>query len=177
MSPDTAVAIRLIPVGEEHLAMIAALTQDPDVQRFARVPVPVPPDFAQTWLQRYETGRLDGSCEAFVAVDGRSGEVLGAGMAPHIDRATRTAELGYVVAPQARGRGVATEILRLLTEWGFSELGALRLELLISVDNVASKHVAARCGYVQEGVLRSLHVKQDVREDTEIWSCLPGDPR
>jgi RimJ/RimL family protein N-acetyltransferase len=51
----------------------------------------------------------------------------------------------------------------------------LRLELLISVDNAASKKVAERCGYLQEGVLRSLYVKPGVREDTEIWSRLPTD--
>ena len=52
----------------------------------------------------------------------------------------------------------------------------LRLELFISTDNVASKRVAERSGYVREGVLRSLHFKQDVREDTEIWSRLATDP-
>ena len=50
-----------------------------------------------------------------------------------------------------------------------------RLELLISVGNDASKRVAARCGYVREGVLRSHHFKGGVREDTEIWSRLPSD--
>jgi RimJ/RimL family protein N-acetyltransferase len=70
---------------------------------------------------------------------------------------------------------VATEALRLLTAWGFAERGLMRLELLISVENEASKRVAAKCGYVHEGVLRSLHVKKDVREDLEMWSCLPSD--
>ena len=79
------------------------------------------------------------------------------------------------MAPRARGRGVATWALDALTRWGFAELDALRLELLISVDNEASKTVAERCGYVREGVLRSLHVKQGVREDTEIWSRLASD--
>ena len=50
-----------------------------------------------------------------------------------------------------------------------------RIELLISVDNPASKRVAERAGYVREGVLRSLWFKQDRREDTEIWSRLAGD--
>jgi RimJ/RimL family protein N-acetyltransferase len=62
-----------------------------------------------------------------------------------------------------------------MTEWAFAR-GMLRLELLISVDNEASKRVAKRCGYVLEGVLRSRHFKGDLREDTEIWSRLPGDP-
>jgi RimJ/RimL family protein N-acetyltransferase len=101
--------------------------------------------------------------------------VLGFAVAPRIEAEARTAELGYAVAPAARGRGVATQALRLLTDWALSELGALRLELLISVDNEASKRVAAGCGYVREGVLRSLYFKQGRRQDTEIWSRLPGD--
>jgi RimJ/RimL family protein N-acetyltransferase len=51
----------------------------------------------------------------------------------------------------------------------------VRLELLISVENPASKRVAERCGYAVEGVLRSMHVREGFREDTEIWSRLPGD--
>jgi RimJ/RimL family protein N-acetyltransferase len=96
-------------------------------------------------------------------------------MAPRIDREAQTMELGYLVAPEARGRGVATEALRLLTEWAFSSLDAMRIELLIAVDNPASKRVAERCGYVREGVMRSLYVKPGVRGDTELWSRLASD--
>jgi RimJ/RimL family protein N-acetyltransferase len=106
-----------------------------------------------------------------------TGEFLGLVMAPRIDHETATAELGYVVAPAARGRGIGSEALRLLTEWALGELGMRRLELLISVDNPASKKVAERCGYFREGVLRSAYFKQGRREDTEIWSRLATDPK
>jgi RimJ/RimL family protein N-acetyltransferase len=166
--------IRLEPIDRSHLDGLAAVAADPDVRRFTRVPDPVPPGFPETWLGRYEEGRRDGTREGFAIVDDGGG-FLGVAVVPRLDRDTRTAELGYVVVRQARGRGVATEALRLLTEWAFAT-GMVRIELLISVDNPASKRVAERCGYVREGVLRSLHVKQDVREDTEIWSRLVDDP-
>jgi RimJ/RimL family protein N-acetyltransferase len=151
------------------------LLSDRDTVRFTRIPEPVPVGFARTWLERYEEGRADGSREAFAIVD-FGGGFLGLAVAPEVDRETRTAELGYIVAPRARGRGVATAALGRLTEWALSELGMLRLELLIGVDNVASKKVAERCGYALEGVLRSLYFKQGRREDTELWSRLSGDP-
>lgn len=151
------------------------MLDDPDLLRFTRIPEPVPPGFARTWLERYEEARRDGTRESFAIVD-EQGAFLGLALAAAIDRDTRTAELGYVVAPGSRGRGVATEALRELTSWAFDELGMIRLELLISVENFASKKVAERCGYVREGVLRSLHVKQDLHEDTEIWSRLATDP-
>ena len=165
--------IRFEPFGESHLEELEEMLEDPELLRFTRVPEPVPPGFARTWLDRYEEGRRDASREAFAIVD-EGGSFLGLALAPRIEREARTAELGYVVAPAARGRGVATEALQRLTEWAFG-LGMLRLELLISVENGASKRVAERCGYVCEGVLRSLHVKQGVHEDTEIWSRLATD--
>ncbi len=167
--------IRLEPLDRSHLDGLAAVAADPDVRRFTRVPDPVPPGFPETWLGRVEEGRREGTREGFAIVGG-GGEFLGVAVVPKLDREARTAELGYVVVREARGRGVATAALRLLTAWGFADAGMLRLELLISVENPASKRVAERCGYVREGVLRSLHVKQDVREDTELWSRLASDP-
>jgi RimJ/RimL family protein N-acetyltransferase len=168
--------VNLVRFTGAHVPALVEMTGDRDVQRHTRTPIPVPTDFGASWLARYEQGRRHGTREAFAIVDSDSQAFLGIAVAPRIDRNAKEAELGYVVAPAARGRGVATEALRLLTEWAFAELGAMRLELLIGVENEASKRVAARCGYVKEGVLRSLYFKQDLREDTEIWSRLPSDP-
>jgi RimJ/RimL family protein N-acetyltransferase len=164
-----------VPFGEEHLAELEEMLGDPDLLRFTRVPEPVPPGFARTWLERYEEGRREATREAFAIVED-GGDFLGLALAPRIDREARTAELGYVVAPAARGRGVATEALRRLTGWAFAELDMLRLELMISVENCGSKKVAERCGYVREGILRSLYFKQGAWKDTEIWSRLATDP-
>jgi RimJ/RimL family protein N-acetyltransferase len=166
-------AIRLEPLSDSHLEHLAELLEDPAVQRFTRVPVPVPEGFERTWLDAYDLARQAGTREGFAIVDGD--DVLGVAVAPKIDGKARTVELGYVVAPRARGRGVATEALRLLTDWALETLGAVRIELLISPENAASRRVAERCGYVREGLLRSLYVKPGVREDTEIWSRLASD--
>lgn len=168
-------SVRLELLAERHLRSIATLVGDAETLRFTRIPSPLPPGFVETWLARYEEGRREGTREAWAVLDAGDGRLLGLGFAPAIDRVTRTMELGYAVAPESRGRGVATETLRLLTEWAF-EQGAMRLELLIAVPNEASKKVAGRCGYIREGVLRSYHLKGDERIDTEIWSRLPGDP-
>jgi RimJ/RimL family protein N-acetyltransferase len=47
---------------------------------------------------------------------------------------------------------------------------------MISVENEASKRVAERCGYLLEGVLRSVYLKPGRWEDTEVWSHLATDP-
>ena len=166
--------VRLEPLGASHLAGIRALVADPSVRRFTRIPEPPPPEFAEQWLERYDHGRRDGSREGFAIVGG-DGAFLGLALVARFDRDTSTAELGYVVAESARGRGVATAALRLLTRHAIEQLGAHRIELLISVANEPSKRVAERAGYLREGVLRSVFLKPGVREHTEIWSRLATD--
>jgi RimJ/RimL family protein N-acetyltransferase len=161
-------------LAEEHLDAVAAMFDDPGLLRFTRLPVPVPSGFARAWLERYEEGRRDGTNEAFAAVDA-DGRFLGVALAPKIDLAGAEAELGYIVTPEARGRGVATAMLDSLTRWAFAELGMVRLYLVIDVENAASERVAERCGYVREGVMRSTHLKGEVRIDAGLWSRLASD--
>ena len=113
--------IRLEPLGEQHLAAVAGMFEDEYVLRYTRVPDPVPAGWEREWLGFYVEGRREGTRDAFAVVDG-DGSFLGLGMGFGIDREGRQLELGYVVAPEARGRGVATRTLELLTDWAFSEL-------------------------------------------------------
>ncbi|HEX6696103.1 MAG TPA: GNAT family N-acetyltransferase [Solirubrobacteraceae bacterium] len=168
-------AVSLRPLAAEHLDDVTALFDDADVLRFTRLPVPPPPGYARTWLERYEAGRLDGTREAFAALDD-DGRFVGLALAVDIDREGREVELGYITAPAVRGRGIATAMLDELTRWAFDELGALRVTLIIDVENRGSSKVAERCGYVLEGVMRSSYVKDDVRVDAGLWSRLPTDP-
>jgi RimJ/RimL family protein N-acetyltransferase len=164
------VSVRLVPLAREHLPEVEGFLDDPEVLRWTRIPDEAPPDFTETWFGLYEQGRLDGTREAFAAV-GDESEFLGLALVPKIGREAQTAELGYIVAPAARGRGVATAALRLLTEWAFAQ-DMLRLELLIGSANEPSKRVAERNGYRREGLFRSLYVKPVLRDDVEIWSRL-----
>jgi RimJ/RimL family protein N-acetyltransferase len=167
-------ALRLELLAERHLPSLGPLLADGDTLRFTRIPEPAPPGFAERWLARYEAGRLDGTREAFVAVEDE--EPLAHALAPDIDREAGEAELGYMTWPHARGRGVATGALRLLTDWAFSE-GIVRAYLLIAQSNEGSKRVAERAGYEREGVMRSKFLKDGMREDTELWSRLSTDVR
>ena len=144
---------------------------DPEVRRYTRIPEPPPDGFAESWIAAYEAARVDGTREGFAAIAG-GGEFVGLGLVPEIDRAGAEVELGYIVSSRARGRGIGSEILRQLTAWAFGELAAKRAYLIIDVENHASERVAERCGYVREGVMRSIHHKQGKRIDAGLWSRL-----
>ena len=63
------------------------------------------------------------------------------------------ANVGYWVRTGYTGGGVATAAVRLIAEFGFEDLGLVRLELLIAVNNLASRRVAEKVGATCEGIL------------------------
>jgi RimJ/RimL family protein N-acetyltransferase len=164
-------AIRLDPLSQSDVPLLHSMTADPDVVRFTRVPAGADEAFVSGWIGRYEAGWDDGSRAGFV-VRSHEGEFLGFGAIVHLDRETREGEIGYMVIPAARGRGIAPRTVELLTRWGFDELGLLRLELRIDVRNTPSERVAERSGYEREGVLRNVHLKEGARGDLGVWSRL-----
>ena len=64
-----------------------------------------------------------------------------------ISEKNHSAEVGYVLNKAYWRQGLLTEALRTLTELSFEEFGLKSLELLIDVENVASKRVAEKSGY------------------------------
>ena len=62
-------------------------------------------------------------------------------------------ELNYYVAPQYRGLGLATEAVRTLLDFGFRELGLLRVQARCAPDNPASEKVLRKIGMKFTGLL------------------------
>jgi RimJ/RimL family protein N-acetyltransferase len=58
-----------------------------------------------------------------------------------------TGDVSYWIAAEARGRGAATQALRLLSEWAFVTLYLSELRLWTHVDNLGSRTAAERAGY------------------------------
>jgi len=167
--------VRLEPLDKRFVPDFEALTTDPDVVRFTRVPDERSDGFAARWIETYVRAWKDGSRAGFAIVDAADGSFLGmvALVQIHLDMAE--GELGYIIAPAARGRGIAGRAIGLLAGWAFRELGLMRLEAWIDVANEPSKRVAERSGFIFEGVRRSVHFKEHQRADMAIYSLLPGE--
>ena len=160
--------IRLVLLTEAHVPALLETMRDPDVIRYTRTPDPMPEGWVHEYLEQFDGHHRVG----WAILDGE--EFVGYAVTGPIDWEGSEVELGYAVSPSARRRGVATETLRQLTAWAFDQ-GMLRVTALISVDNPASSRVAAKVGYTLEGVLRSVHHRDDRRGDMQSWSILPGE--
>ena len=167
---DEVVALR--PWTEADVDELVRCCSDPLVRRFIPViPVPYTAEDARAFVARtVMVGELN-----LAVTDRASGALMGAvgvGLKPWD---AGMAEIGYWLAPEARGRGAATRALRLLSRWTLREWPIGRLHLMADVDNMASQAVAERAGFTREGVMRSGMLARGVARDHVVFSLLPGE--
>jgi RimJ/RimL family protein N-acetyltransferase len=138
--------LHLRPPVEQDAAAIISIAGDWEVaRRLARVPHPYTDTDVRFFLDHVvpneptwailcrETSRLIGMISLAPAPDGRS------------------AELGYYIARDHWGRGVATEAARAIIEVGIESFGILRLTSGYHTDNPASGRVLAKLGFTIVG--------------------------
>lgn len=173
--PDPPLAderIALRPWATGDVAEIVRCCNDPLVPRFiAVIPVPYTTADAEQFV-----ARASDPLELHLAIaDGQDGAVLGSvGVSIKPDDPA-LAEIGYWLAPEARGRGAATRALVLLSRWALRELPIARLQLTTDVENAASQRVAERGGFSRECTLRAWYDRRGERRDAVMFSLLPDE--
>src|SRR6266487_2257061 len=98
---------------------------DPVVQRFSwPQPTPDSEEDTRQYFAELEAARLLGEeLNLALVPPGDTGPVLGGGSLYDVRPEQGCASVGYWLAPEARGRGVATHAVRLLARWAFTGLG------------------------------------------------------
>lgn len=144
---------RLRPWQPSDAPAVLAAAGDPEIARwnpFASTTT----DLAGALAWCVNRADWDGS-HASWAVCGTDGEPLGSVSLYQLDARNAGGEVGYWVAPQARGRGAASAAVRAAAGYAFEVLGLQRVELFHAQDNPASCRVATKAGFALEGTHRS----------------------
>jgi RimJ/RimL family protein N-acetyltransferase len=154
---------------------ITRMFQDRTALEWTRAPAPYREGDARQWLASLPAQMRRGDALPLAVTDPADGSLL-ASIELRM-RGEGRAELGYVVAAWARGRGVGTRALRMLAQWAFETLRLERLELLVQPGNEASLALGERVGFTREGLLRSHSLVRGERKDMVMMSLLRGELR
>lgn len=83
-----------------------------------------------------------------------SGKMIGTCGFAKLDPTNNLGEIGYVINPRYKGKGVASEAVAAVIDYGFSTLGLNRIEARYMIDNSASRRVMEKSGMTFEGIYR-----------------------
>lgn len=166
------VALRLFRPSDAAAVVVAC--RDPDIPRFTMMPADITADAARAWIELGLAWWRKGVAR-FAVTAVPSDDCVGQ-VGVQFDFHMRRGEAFYWVIPEARGRGVATHALELVTRWSLSTFDVARVHLVTFPENTASQRVAEKCGFAREGVLRAWEPVKDAQPDVVMYSRLATDP-
>jgi RimJ/RimL family protein N-acetyltransferase len=79
------------------------------------------------------------------------------------------ADIGYTVIPQAQGKGYASEALRAVCGYAFSQAGVKAINAYVLADNAGSVRVLEKQGFVRTQVLEKAYEINGVRYDDWVY--------
>ncbi len=155
---------------EAHLAG----EDDEQARRFGWYPARSTIETVRRAITRWqEDWRAGGLTRAFAARDAANGALVGGCEVRLVGDGI--GNMSYWIFPDYRGRGFASRAARLACAWAFATLGVERMEVYVEVDNLASRGVARKAGFTQEGILRKQARIGPERRDMVLYARLATD--
>jgi RimJ/RimL family protein N-acetyltransferase len=155
---------------------LAACCDDPEAARWLPLPSPYTAADARSFLASGVQASEEGDSLESAIRNAADGAYLGT-IGLHFARCRAgEAEIGYVVTPSARGRGVARRAVRLLADWALRTYGCRRVELLVQPGNLASRRAAEGAGAAFEGIRRNgLALRTGLVCDAAVYALTSQD--
>jgi RimJ/RimL family protein N-acetyltransferase len=143
-----------------------------------RMPDPYSRDEAASFLAHRSAGMAAGTDLHWMLADPESDALLGTVSLMHI--AEGMTEVGYWAHPDARGRGLMTEAVRMACRHAVIDvedggLGLHRVYATVAVDNLASRHVLEAAGFSLIGTERRSVLVRDGMHDGAAYELLAED--
>lgn len=134
----------------------------------------------------HETFTRDGvaaHCARVAAADDRwdyaievAGQMVGEVVLNEIDETNASASIRIAIwEPEARGNGYGTEAMRLLTGFGFEQVGLHRIELGVYAFNPRAIRAYEKVGYKREGTRREALFRDGKWIDSHTMALLASD--
>jgi len=121
----------------------------------------------------YERQRTDDTTQNFAIVLNEGEQHIGSVGLMGIDHREQRAELGIFIGDKSQwGQGYGREAIRLLLDFGFSELNLHRIFLRVDASHTAAIRCYVSCGFIEEGRLRDGVYRHGQFEDMIIMSLL-----
>lgn len=102
----------------------------------------------------------------------RDGRVIGHVTLASLDASNRTAEIGFALAQDMWGQGLAAEAVTLALDLAFDTLALRRIEADVDPRNTASLKVLDRLGFQREGLARERWFVGGAPQDSVILGLL-----
>lgn len=137
--------LRLRPFAEGDLEALVALNSDREVMKHITGGEPMPPEQSEARLKFYLSHWQQHGFGLFAVEYKGKDEFAGFCGIQYLDNTTEV-EIGYRLAKDYWGKGIATESAKACLKFGFGDVKLDRIVAVVRPDNLASQHVLEKIG-------------------------------
>jgi RimJ/RimL family protein N-acetyltransferase len=161
--------VRLEPLHREHAAELLPVALDGEIWRWYLIPAPHDLAAVDAIIANAMAEQIRGEQVAFITRRQSDGAPIGSTRFLHVDRANKTAEIGWTwLGREGRRTAANTEAKYLQLAHLFDDLGANRVWLQTDKLNERSQRAMERIGAIKEGELRDDRLSHDGRIRTSV---------
>ena len=140
------------------------------------IPIPYTEENAKTFIEKTKKRLEDNiSYELAVCFKENPNKVVGCVSLVGINPVARKAEMGYWVARELWGKGIATEAARAIIKFGFEKLNLHSIMARYFNENTASGKVMQKCGMKYVGIMRDNEFRLDEFHDVVYYELIETD--
>ena len=161
--PADAAAMARAFAEDPHLAVDWGIDETPDEA------------LAHRWLSEHAELWQQGEGKHLTIADAETDKLLGGVNFHNIRHDHHRAEVGFWLAPWARGRGVGSKAVAAACNWAFDRWDLKRIEMTTLPDNAGALALAQKIGFTREGLLRSRNFERGNHVDIVMLGALAGE--
>lgn len=143
--------ILLIPLTAEHAKSYIELANHPEIGWRINQPVPYEPKHFDELLTK-----LNANPNRFTWMIMRQNIICG-GINFAATFHTKLYQGGYWLHPDYWGKGIASQAVKLVSDFLFNEMNVKRIQAVVEPGNPPSIRVLEKCGFIREGLLHSFY--------------------
>lgn len=93
----------------------------------------------------------------------------------HIDWISKRTEIGYWLGSEFEGMGLMSKACDVFVKHAFNDLDLRKVEIGVATNNIKSRAIPKRLGFIEEGVIRSFEILHGQYLDRVIYGAIKDE--
>lgn len=159
-------------VKDDDAEALFTLRANPNVMRHIGRPLAKTIEEAQKLIDGFKTVENDGTAVVWAITVKGNDKLLGTICIWNLQKQHFRAEVGYMLHPDYWQQGILSEVMAVVLPVGFNQIGLHSIEANVSPENIASRRLLEKFGFVQEAYFKENYYFNGEFLDSVIYSLL-----
>lgn len=162
-------------INKEDAGEVLVLRSDDRVMQFIGRPKMSSLEEARTWIEKFDSVLEQNDGITWAITLKTENKLVGTIGFWRLEKEHYRGEIGYLLNPDLQGKGIMHEAFGPVLKYGFEKMQLHSIEANVYPENISSRKVLEKNGFVQEGYFKENYFHDGIFTDTAVYSLVMND--